>query len=181
MYKNPLNIEVIAMDWLQMLNVVILFGSIAVALLNIAALLTKTSSFFKKRNDGYFTEKLTDLIEKTLPQYFDKKYEELKSQLLKELEEYCDKQIEDVKFSHDEMAKSSSILRKHIVDVLRQRIENIYYKYRTEKRIPHFALENLEELFYDYKEAGGNHHIDKLYKKKKKWEVTDDLPEYDKE
>ena len=71
------------MDWLQMLNVVILFGSIAVALLNIAALLTKTSSFFKRRNDGYFTEKLTDLIEKTLPQYFDKKYEETQSNIFK--------------------------------------------------------------------------------------------------
>ena len=49
--KKLLNIEVIAMDWLQMLNVVILFGSIAVALLNIAALLTKTSSFFKNRHN----------------------------------------------------------------------------------------------------------------------------------
>lgn len=169
------------MDWLQMSNVVILFGSIAVALLNIATLSTRTSSFFKKKNDEYFTEKLTDILEKTLPQYFDKKYEELKSQLLKELEEYYDKQIEDIKFSHDEITKSSFILRRHIIDVLRQRIEDIYYKYRTEKQIPHFALENLEELFHDYKEAGGNHHIDKLYARMKKWEVTDDLPEYDKE
>ena len=78
-------------------------------------------------------------------------------------------------------AKKQDILRKQAIDVLRQKIEKIYYDYCVSKELPRFALENLEELYSDYKKAGGNHHIDKLYSRMKTWKIIEQEPEYERE
>ena len=66
------------------------------------------------------------------------------------------------------------LLKKNMVDVLRQKIENIYYRYKDERTLPIYVHENLQELYKDYTEAGGNHYIGKLYNRMSTWKVLED-------
>lgn len=61
-----------------------------------------------------------------------------------------------------------------MVDVLRQKIEKIYYRYKDERTLPIYVYENLQELYKDYTEAGGNHYIGKLYNRMSTWKVLED-------
>ena len=169
------------MDWLQLSNIIILFGSIAVAILNVAVLFEKTGGFFKKKSDKVLTEKLEKVLDEKIPQYLEENEKKLKKDICKEINDEFDKKIESLKIENEKQNKNNELLTHHIQDILRQKIENIYYEYRADKEIPRFALENLQENYKDYKDAGGNHHIDKLYKRMLTWKITDELPEYDKE
>lgn len=169
------------MDWTSIFNIIILIGTIAVALLNILNFSERTGNIMKGKKDKYFSEKLKETLDKLIPKYLEENDLKLRKELIQEIKTQHEKDLEEVKKHNEQQDKNNEILRHYIVDVLRQRIEDIYYKYRFEKKIPRFALENLEELYKDYKDAGGNHHIDKLYYRMKTWEITDELPEYDKE
>ena len=169
------------MDWLQISNIIILLGSVAVALINLATLFQKTDGFFKKKSDKILTDKLEKVLDDKIPQYLEENEKKLRVDICKEIGEDFDKKIEALKAENEKQNKNNELLTHHIQDLLRQKIENIYYEYRTDKEIPRFALENLQENYKDYKDAGGNHHIDKLYNRIITWKVTDELPEYDKE
>ena len=89
--------------------------------------------------------------------------------------------LDIIKDTNKKQNETIDILRKQALDVLRQKIEKIYYDYRVSKELPRFVLENLEELYSDYKKAGGNHHIDKLYSRMKTWKIIEQEPEYERE
>lgn len=169
------------MDWLQLANIVILLGSVAVAIVNIITLFQKTDGFLKKKNEKVLTEKLEQILDEKMPLYLEENEKKLKEEICKEINLDFDKKIELLKIENEKQNKNNELLQHHIQDILRQKIENIYYKYRADKEIPQYALENLQENYKDYKDANGNHHIDKLYKRMMTWKVTDELPEYDKE
>lgn len=58
--------------------------------------------------------------------------------------------------------------------MLRQRIMDIYHRYKADRRMPIYAKEALDELYKDYKAEGGNSYIDKYYKRMCLWETYDD-------
>ena len=56
---------------------------------------------------------------------------------------------------------------------LRSDMLHIYYRYKDEKKIRQFELENFVYLYKAYKALRGNSFIDKIYKEVMSWEVVE--------
>ena len=54
---------------------------------------------------------------------------------------------------------------------LRSDMLHIYYRYKDEKKIRQYELENFVYLYKAYKALRGNSFIDKIYKEVMSWEV----------
>ena len=70
-----------------------------------------------------------------------------------------------------EQSKSIELLTNSSKDIMRQRIMDIYHKYKREKTYPMYEKEKLEELYKDYKAEKGNSYIDKYYNRMRTWET----------
>lgn len=169
------------LDW------IILIGAAAVALGNIIKFFAKPTSLFKKKANKELSALLKSNFQELMPSYLEfisqkersERNEEnkaLKEEILAETKAQLDKILE----INEKQSAMIDRLEKSNLDILRQRIENIYYKYADTKRIPRYVKENLDELYQDYIAAGGNHHIPKLYKRIQDWDVIDIIPEYDR-
>ena len=173
-------------------DTIILAGAVVVAIVNIVKFFAKPTSVFKRKAEEEFQRKIKKALEEYIPPYLDKRDKENKEQQLQEQQKIFSKmktemtdeikaELQEIKTLNEKQNQDIILVKKQAVDMLRQKIEAIYYKYRAEKILPQFQLENLQELFKDYKKGGGNHHIDKLYNRMLKWQISDELPEYDKE
>lgn len=150
----------------------------------------KPIKFLKRKKDKEYSEILKENLDKLVPQYLEAHDLETRDKYLADRQRYLQeislevyKQVEgdikEIKENSGQYKEVIGLLQNNMVDVLRQKIETIYYNYKDERQLPIYASENLEELYHDYKAAGGNHHIDKLYKRMKTWEVLPDT--YDDE
>lgn len=54
--------------------------------------------------------------------------------------------------------------------ILRNTITHIYFKYKDEKKIPHYEKENTLSLFEQYEKLGGNSYIKDIMNKISEWE-----------
>jgi len=52
-------------------------------------------------------------------------------------------------------------------DILRNTLTHIYFKYKDEKKIPHYEKENVLHLFARYK---GNSYVEAIVEEMKTWE-----------
>ena len=73
------------------------------------------------------------------------------------------------------LEKQYIVLQTGILDMLRQRIMVIYHKYREVQIISRYDREIVDQLYKDYKKAGGNRYIEKIYARIKRWEVIEDF------
>lgn len=180
------------MSFSVIVDTLILLGAVAVAIINIYNFFAKPTSFLKKRKEEEFKERLEDSLKKLMPDILlnhdletRKRYLSDRERYLKEISKEVQKNTEEdlhaIRRRAEEQAVIIDLLRKNTLDVLRQKIEKIYYDYRDSKKMPEYVMENLKELFQDYKAGGGNHHIDKLYNRMIQWETTDEIPEYDRD
>ena len=174
---------------------IIMLAAVVTAVTVIITAITKIiKSFggFKKRELEKEKERMKNILDELMPEYFlqhDKqtrdKYLADRQRYLQEIStevlQHTEKDLKIIKTLTEDQSKIIDLLRRNTLDVLRQKIENIYYQYRSQKAMPMYVLENLEELYNDYKEGGGNHHIGTLYDRMKKWEIYDEIPEYEKE
>lgn len=179
----------------EICDVIILVGAVFVAAYNIIKYLTKPFVFFKKRRQKeqeQYKLQLKNILDELIPTYFENYENSIKSKkeedrlkliesVTKQIMQQINREFEALKKISQEQSETIEILRKHQVDILRTKIEKIYYRYKDTKTIPHFAYENLQEYYKDYKENNGNHHIDKLYNRMSLWEISEELPDYDKE
>ena len=176
----------------DIVDIVILIAAFLMAILNIYNFFAKPTSFLKRRQQNNLKEKIKEVLDETMPGYLEEhdlktrnKYLADRQRYLQEIStevlSHTEKDLQAIKTINEHQSKVIDLLRKNTLDVLRQKIEKIYYDYRAEKRIPQYAKESLEELYHDYTEAGGNHHIQRLYARMSEWEVYDAIPEYDKD
>lgn len=152
----------------------------------------KNIGVFKKKAEEKENARLKALLDELMPEYLlqhdlqtKEKYLSDRQRYLQEIStevlSHTEKDLRVIKELTEDQSKIIDLLRRNTLDVLRQKIENIYYEYRNKKAFPIYVAENLEELYYDYREGGGNHHIVKLYERMQTWEQYDELPEYEKE
>ena len=73
------------------------------------------------------------------------------------------------------LEKQYIVLQTGILDMLRQRIMVIYHKYREVQIISRYDKEIVDQLYKDYKKAGGNSYIEKIYARIERWEVIEDF------
>lgn len=165
----------------EIASIVILIGSVVVAVTNIIKFFAKPTSFFKRKIQEEYSETLKKNLDELIPKYLDKHDIETKQKMVNEVSMEVQRDLEEIKEINKKQNEVIDLLRKNVLDVLRQKIENIYYTYKVEKKLPQYVRENLEELYKDYTSGGGNHHISKLYQRMIEWEITDELPDYEKE
>lgn len=180
------------MDLEQLCDYIVLIGAVVMAIYNIIKVFAKPTSIFKRKKEKEYSENLKRNLDNLIPEYLKQHDLETRDRYLADRQKYLQDitnevltnikgDLDIIKETNRQQNETIDILRKQAVDVLRQKIEKIYYDYRDTRKLPRFALENLEELYSDYKKGGGNHHIDKLYSRIKTWEIIEQEPEYEKE
>ena len=148
-------------------NLVVLIGATSVAILNIYTLFAKPTSFISKLREKSFTSMFKKSLAQVLPEYLEKENEKVMALLQKH-----DEELKEIKAMNQAQNGVMDILQRSLRSILRDKIEKIYYKYEKQRAIPEDVLEDLEEFYKDYKTLNGNHHIDKLYDRMKKWTTT---------
>ena len=163
-------------------NWIILFGAVAVAVINILKFFGKPVSFFKKKKDKEYKEMLKKSLDEIIPNYFEQhdlqtrdKYLGDRMNYLKEIKksvlEDTKNILEEIRKLSIEQSKNLDKLNQSSKDVLRQKIMTIYHQYKEHRKMPIFAKEALDELYKDYKSQGGNSYIDKYYNRMSNWEI----------
>lgn len=176
-------------------DIIIMIAAVVTALTvlcSTAAKIFKNFGIFKKKAKEKEKAEMKAILDELIPEYLlqhdlqtRNKYLADRQRYLQEIStevlSHTEKDLRVIKSLTEDQSKIIDLLRRNTLDVLRQKIENIYYQYRNEKAFPIYIAENLEELYHDYREGGGNHHIIKLYERMQSWGQYDELPEYEKE
>lgn len=165
-------------------NVIIITGSVLVAVKTIAEWCGKPIRFFKKKSDDNFDARVEAVIKKTLPNLLEQHDKDLEQARLQESQ----KQMENLKNSvlqsiTQELTMVNMLAEQYkplvisAKDVLREKIMNIYYKNKDDRTLSLHEQEALEQYYKDYKAMKGNSYIDKYYARMITWKVNPD--EYD--
>lgn len=179
----------------SIVGIVVLISTLCTAIVTIIGFFAKPFKFLRKKEDKKFQENFNICLKNSLPIIWEDYNEktkaenkellnEIKNEIIGEVQTKLDNFQNELNKLHntdEDIENTMELLRKQAIDILRQKIENIYYEYRDARAMPLHVKENLDELFIDYKSCKGNHHIDKLYKRMSGWLTTDTLPDYDKE
>ena len=56
--------------------------------------------------------------------------------------------------------------------LLRNTITHLYFKYKVDKKIPHFEKENVMYLYARYEALGGNSYVKGIVREIESWEET---------
>ena len=169
----------------QICDAIVLVSAMCVAFTNIYNFFAKPTSKLKKKRTEEIQEQISDTLDEKLPEILLEHDLETRQKYLSDRQNYLNEikteVLTDVKDMLDniyalnlEQNESIKTLSQGNKDMLRQRIMDIYYTYRDEKKLPIHKKEALDELYKDYKAEGGNSYIDKYYNRMKLWEVYDD-------
>lgn len=173
------------MSFSQICDIIILVSALCIAFTNIYNFFAKPTSKLKKKKSEELQTQISDTLDEKLPDILLEHDLETRQKYLNDRQQYLNEikteVLTDVKEILDDIYKlnleqneSIKTLSQGNKDMLRQRIMDIYYTYREEKRLPIHKKEALNELYKDYKAEGGNSYIDKYYNRMKTWEVYDD-------
>ena len=169
----------------QFCDIIILVSALCIAITNIYNFFAKPTTKLKKKKTEELNNQISDILDKKLPEillehdletrqkYLDDRQNclnEIKTEVLTNVKDTLDN-IYKLNLEQNESIKTLSQGNK---DMLRQRIMDIYYTYRDEKKLPIHKKEALDELYKDYKAEGGNSYIDKYHNRMKTWEIYDD-------
>lgn len=173
------------MSFSQICDAIVLVSAMCIAFTNIYNFFAKPTSKLKKKRTEEIQEQIIDTLDEKLPEILLEHDLETRQKYLSDRQNYLNEikteVLTDVKDMLDniyalnlEQNESIKTLSQGNKDMLRQRIMDIYYTYRDEKKLPIHKKEALDELYKDYKAEGGNSYIDKYYNRMKLWEVYDD-------
>lgn len=153
---------------------IILIGALAVAITNIYNFFAKPTSKIKKKKSDEFNCKVELVLDEKLPEKFLEHDLETRDKYLKDRQQYLldikeavltetKETLNEIKNLNIEQSKAIELLTNSSKDIMRQRIMDIYHRYKKEKSYPIHEKEKLEELYKDYKAEKGNSYIDKYY------------------
>ena len=158
-------------------DVIILIGALILALDRI----TGKFGIFKKKNEQNFETKVSNILEKVLPEILLKhdlevrdKYRADRENYIKETKEEVMGAIKSELTQVDLLQQQYEVLVLSAKDVLRAKIMKIYEDNKKNKTMPLSNKEALEQYYIDYKALKGNSYIDKYYNRMQNWPVYDD-------
>lgn len=93
-----------------------------------------------------------------------------KEALRKMIREEADNANKEIKEKLLDIEKSTRVSKENDIAMMRNSITHIYFKYKDEKKIPHYEKENVISLFDRYHNIGGNHYIETIVNEMKTWE-----------
>lgn len=124
-----------------------------------------------------FSQKFSNHISKSIEPTIEelKKINEAQNKDIKTLQDTLKQNQVQYGKEKELLEKQYIVLQTGILDMLRQRIMVIYHKYREVQIISRYDREIVDQLYKDYKKAGGNSYIEKIYARIKRWEVIEDF------
>ena len=124
-----------------------------------------------------FSQKFSNHISKSIGPTIEelKKINEAQNKDIKALQDTLKQNQIQYDKEKEFLEKQHIVLQTGILDMLRQRIMVIYHKYREVQIISRYDREIVDQLYKDYKKAGGNSYIEKIYARIKRWEVIEDF------
>lgn len=124
-----------------------------------------------------FSQKFSNRISKSIEPTIDelKDMNEAQNKDIKALQDTLKQNQVQYDKEKELLEKQYIVLQTGILDMLRQRIMVIYHKYREVQIISRYDREIVDQLYKDYKKAGGNSYIEKIYARIKRWEVIEDF------
>ena len=173
------------MSFSQFCDIIILVSALCIAITNIYNFFAKPTSKLKKKKTEELQNQISGILDEKLPEillehdletrqkYLDDRQNylhEIKTEVLTNIKDTLDS-IYKLNLEQNESIKTLSQGNK---DMLRQRIMDIYYTHRAEKRLQIHKKEAVDELYKDYKAEGRNSYIDKYHNRMKTWEIYDD-------
>lgn len=138
-------------------DIIILIGGVMTAICGISAFVGKPIKFFKTRADKANEEKLN----------------QIKTQVADAVIIQLQPKFDEINRANQAQQEIIDRIQNGTRDMLRESILRIYEKRSALKKLTIIESEVLDKLFVDYKQEGGNGHIEKLYKLMSKWEVVD--------
>lgn len=60
--------------------------------------------------------------------------------------------------------------KENDIAIIRNTITHIYFKYKDQKKIPHYEKENILSLWERYQKLGGNHYVENVIHEVEGWE-----------
>ena len=120
-----------------------------------------------------FSNRISKSIEPTIEEL--KKINEAQNKDIKALQDTLKQNQVQYGKEKELLEKQYIVLQTGILDMLRQRIMVIYHKYREVQIISRYDREIVDQLYKDYKKAGGNSYIEKIYARIERWEVIEDF------
>lgn len=162
-------------------NIIIITGSVLVAIKTITDWCGKPIQFFKKKTEDNFDARVEAVIKKTLPKLLeehDKDLEEVRATARQqELAQLKGEVLGSLSKDLEAISTLSSQYLPLVIsarDVLREKIMGIYHKNKYDHTLSAFEKEALEQYYKDYKAIGGNSYIDKYYNRMSIWKVDPD-------
>lgn len=120
-----------------------------------------------------FSNRISKSIEPTIEEL--KSINEAQNKDIKSLQDTLNNNQAQYRKEKELLEKQYIVLQTGILDMLRQRIMAIYHKYREVQIISRYDKEIVDQLYKDYKKAGGNSYIEKIYARIERWEVIEDF------
>ena len=111
---------------------------------------------------GIISKKPLEAFKNSIRTECEKANEPLKNQLTQ--------QEKDITTKFASVEKRMASAEQTDLALLRNTITHIYFKYKDEKKIPHFEKENVLSLYENYERLGGNSYIHQVVEEIKSWE-----------
>lgn len=159
--------------WVQD-NILTIIAIVLFLLMQIPSFAEKLGWYTKKRREYHEAQKRERKAE------YDQWTSEFIKNYIPEVTKGYDAKIKVTEDHYKEIDKKLTDLISANVDLMRNEMKKIYYKYRKVKKIPEYDKQTFLKFYESYHKLGGNTFIDGLYSEVKKWETVpsiDDLPE----
>lgn len=150
-------------NFLYVLEIITIITGVLIGIDKVLSMIAKHKATISGKTQEKMVQNYKTIFDKLMPDY------------LRPLNEKIDK----IKEINEEQSKTIELLKADTQEIFRQQIEDIYREYKAERRFPVYIKEILDEKYEIYTNAGGNHHIKKLYNRMAAWETYEAIPEYD--
>ena len=170
------------MEWFgTACDVIIFAAAVLIAIKNIAEWFGKPIGVFKNKAEQNFEDKVLKILKTALPDLLvahdlevRDKYRADREAYLQDIKKEVLKSIQGELGQVCELTEQYKVLVLSAKDVLREKIMQIYFKGRVERKITQHDKEALDQYYIDYKAMKGNSYIDKYYNRMKRWSIADD-------
>ena len=162
----------------QIVDLIILVGSVCAALYKIYEFFAKPTSTLKKKREEKERKRIVTVLDQELPARLKKHDIEVRDKYRADRENYL-KEISNEVYTKISVPLSQNnddleALKISARDVLREKIMAIYHKNKYERALTQYEKEALEQYYKDYKKLNGNSYIDKYYNRMKLWRIIYD-------
>ena len=163
-------------------DLIIVIGSAYFTIVKILDSFAKPTSKLKKRSIERSKERIKNILDEIMPNYFKKHDEESRDAYVESIATELQPSLDQIIDQNEEQTEQIIELQQEVKqldesskDILRQNIMSIYHLNKYTKSLTLNERESLNQLYKDYKARGGNSYIDKYYNEMKDWSTMPDF------